>query len=91
MKNQFFDHIFTEEKYKSFLKRLIQSGDFKGLMFEYISIQEITTQAAMRRTVIDNSESFANAITMAGKFINAGYKPAQYSEQVYKKVFKIYD
>ena len=88
MKNQFQNHIFTEKKYKSYLKRLIQSQNIKGLMYEYISIQEVTTQMGLRRTVIDNSESFAYAITIAGKIVNAGYKPAEYSKEVEGKVFK---
>jgi len=78
MTNHFFEHIFTEQKYKAFLKRLIETENMRGLMLEYKNIQEITTQAAMRRTVIDNSESFANAITRAGKLIQKGHKPSEY-------------
>ena len=86
--NQYSNHIFTEQQYKDFLKRLIQSQDIKGLMYEYISIQEVTTQMGLRRTVIDNSSSFAYAITVAGKIVNAGYKPSEYSKEIEKKVFK---
>ena len=86
--NQYSNHIFTEKKYKAYLKRLIQSKDVKGLMYEYINIQEVTTQMGLRRTVIDNRSSFAYAITFAGKIVNAGYKPSEYSKEVELKVFK---
>ena len=86
--DQFSNHIFTEQKYKSYLSRLIQSENIKGLMEEYINIQFISTQTALRRTVIDNSESFSYAMVLAGKVVEAGYKPSEYSEEVAKKVFK---
>ena len=86
--DQFSNHIFTEQKYKSYLSRLIQSENIKGLMEEYINIQFISTQMGLRRTVIDNSESFSYAMVLAGKVVEAGYKPSEYSEEVAKKVFK---
>jgi len=84
--------IYTEKSYKAYLSGLMQKGDMSGLMQEcnYIN-NNITVQSGMRFRVIDNSEAFAYAITIAGKIIDAGYKPAEYTEAVYKKVFKIYD
>jgi len=83
-------HNFNEKGYKAYLSGLMQKGDMKGLMQEYNYINNnITVQSGMRFRVIDNSESFSYGITIAGKIINAGYKPADYTEEIYDKVFKI--
>jgi hypothetical protein len=83
--------IYTEKRYKAYLSGLMQKGDMPGLMAEHIYInQNITVQSSLRFTVIDNSSTFSAAITRAGKIIDAGYNPADYTQEIYDKVFKIY-
>lgn len=80
-------HNFNEKTYKAYLSGLMQNGDMPGLMDEYIYIQEITVQSAMRSTVIYNKETYSAAITRAGVIVNAGYKPAEHSEELHDKIF----